>query len=278
MKAANTALAVRSFIRGEFCPICKEKRAGTQLLCDSCADAIAAEMRKGCAVCGKSMQECTCSTSALRRAAQPHLFKIFAYDPKITDNVVNKTIFVLKWRRDKLLFRLIAGLMSHRLKEALEALKITADNDVNAVVTYIPRSRKRVRKTGIDQSKLLAESLARELALPMRPLLKRRRRGKTQKELSVFDRERNASELFRLKKRTDLDGMTVIIVDDLVASGNTLAQASEVIKHGGAERTIVACVSSLLQKSEAERFEEYGKYDDFPLSDAPNDDIFERYQ
>ncbi len=278
MKTANTALAVRSFIRGEFCPICKEKRAGTQLLCDRCADALAAEMRKGCPVCGKSMQECTCSTSALRRARQPHLFKIFSYDPKLTDNVVNKTVFVLKQRRDKLLFRLVANLMSYRLKEALEAIKIAADKDVNAVVAYIPRSRKRVRKMGIDQSKLLAENLARELSLPFVSLLKRRRRTKTQKELSVFDRERNATELFRLKKRISLDGMTVIIVDDLVASGNTLAEASEAIRRGGAERTIVACVASLWRKSEAERFEEHGKYDDFTLPDAPNDDIFERYE
>ena len=45
--------------------------------------------------------------------------------------------------------------------------------------------------------------------------MKRRFRAKMQKELSVFDRERNASSLFKLKNVRKLGGATVIIVDDL---------------------------------------------------------------
>lgn len=276
MKELNKELAVRSLIRGEFCPICKEKRGGTQLLCDACADALAAEMRRGCAVCGKSMQDCTCSTAALSRAGYAHLFKLCAYDPKDT-GVANKTIFVLKSHRDRLLFRLLARLMAYRLSEALAAINAASDTEARAVVTYIPRSRRRIRKTGVDQARLLAKYLAAELSLPLVRLLKRRIRAKTQKELSIFDRERNATSLFRLKNAKKLNGTTVIIVDDLVASGNTMAQAGELLTHGGARRVILSCVASLLQKSEAERFEEYSK--DVPMPpDSPDEDIFTRVE
>lgn len=277
MKELNKELAVRSLIRGEFCPVCKEKRGGTQLLCDACADALSAEMRRGCVVCGKSMQDCTCSTAALRRAGYAHLFKLCVYDPKDTASVTNKTIFVLKSHRDRLLFRLLARLMAYRLREAIEAINAAADEAATAVVTYVPRSRRRIRKTGVDQARLLAKYLAAELSLPLVPFVKRRMRAKTQKELSVFDRERNASSLFKLKNAPKLNGATVIIVDDLVASGNTMAQAGELLVKGGAQRVILSCVASLLQKSEAERFEEYVK--DVPMPpDSPDEDIFARVE
>lgn len=275
MKELNKELVVRSLVRGEFCPVCKEKRDGTQLLCDACADALAAEMRRGCAVCGKSMMECTCSTAALRRAGYAHLFKLCAYDPKREDGAVNKTVFALKHKRDRLLFRLIARLMARRLAEAIEAINAAADQKADAIVTYVPRSRRRIRKTGVDQAKLLAKYLSAELSVPSVRLLKRRFRAKTQKELSVFDRERNATSLFKLKNARKLGGKTVIIVDDLVASGNTMAQAGELLMRGGAQRVITACFATLLQKAEAERFEEYAK--DVPAPpDEPSEDIFSR--
>ena len=273
MKELNKELAVRSLIRGEFCPVCKEKRGGTQLLCDACADALSAEMRRGCVVCGKSMQDCTCSTAALRRAGYAHLFKLCVYHPKDTASVTNKTIFVIKSHLDRLLFRLLARLMAYRLREAIEAINAAADEAATAVVTYIPRSRRRIRKTGVDQARLLAKYLAAELSLPLVRLVKRRMRAKTQKELSVFDRERNATSLFKLKNVRKLGGATVIIVDDLVASGNTMAQAGDLLMRGGAQRGITACFASLPQKAEAQRFEEYIK--DIPTPpNEPSEDIF----
>lgn len=278
MRTAGRMLAVRSLLRGEFCPVCKEARGGSQLLCDACADALAAEMRRGCAACGKSMRDCTCSTRALSASGFAHLFKLFAYDPKASDGAVNKTVFVMKRRHDRLLFDLTAELMAPKLREALQALSETSDKQINAVVTYVPRSRKRIRQLGMDQSRLLAAHLARELGLPRVRLLKRRARGKAQKELSVFDRERNASHLFKLRSTGALEGATVIIVDDLVASGSTLAQAGELLLGGGAERVLVACVASLLRSSQAERFEEYAREERATLPDAPDGDIFERIE
>jgi ComF family protein len=275
MKELNKELAVRSLIRGEFCPICKEKRGGKQLLCDACADVLAAEMRRGCAVCGESMQDCTCSTVALRRVGASHLFKLFSYDPKDADTVANKMIFALKTRRDRLLFRLTARLMSYKLKEALNAIREVSDEEIQPIITYIPRSRKRIRKVGIDQSKVLAKQLSKEMSIPFATLLKRCRRAKTQKSLSVFDRRKNASSLFKLKNVKKLKNATVILVDDLVASGNTMAQAGEILMHGEANQVIMVCVASLWQKSEAERFEEYAK--NIPLPpESPGEDIFER--
>ena len=98
-----------------------------------------------------------------------------------------------------------------------------------------------------------------------------------QKELSVFDRERNATSLFKLKNVRKLGGTTVIIVDDLVASGNTMAQAGDLLMRGGAQRVVTACFASLIQKAEAQRFEEYAK--DIPTPpDEPSEDIFSQYE
>jgi hypothetical protein len=52
-----------------------------------------------------------------------------------------------------------------------------------------------------------------------------------------------------------------------------MAQAGELLMRGGAQRVITACFATLLQKAEAERFEEYVK--DVPAPpDEPSEDIF----
>ena len=245
---------IRSLFKGEFCPVCGDKRIGTALLCDRCADAVASSARRGCLVCGKSMHDCTCSTYAMKDAGFAHLFKIASYDPKENESAVNKLIFYLKLKKDKLLFRLVASLVALSVERGLCALSAVSSTPVSAVVTFIPRSRAKVRTLGNDQAKMLAKYLAKELSLPCARLLVRRKQGRAQKELSLFEREENTASMFRIRGAKHLSGKTVIIVDDLVASGNTLAQAGLALKRAGAKNVLFSCIAALEEKPKDDSF------------------------
>ena len=103
-------------------------------------------------------------------------------------------------------------------------------------------------------ARISAKYLARELSLPCAPLLVRRKQGRAQKELSLFERELNAESMFRIRGAKYISGKTVIVVDDLVASGILLAQAGLALKRAGAKNVLFSCIAALEKKTKDDSF------------------------
>jgi predicted amidophosphoribosyltransferase len=190
----------------------------------------------------------------MKDAGFAHLFKIASYDPKENESAVNKLIFYLKLKKDKLLFKVVASLAAPGIGRGLGALSAISSDSISAVVTFIPRSRAKMRTLGNDQARMLARYLAKELSLPCVPLLVRRKQGKAQKELSLFERELNTESMFRIRGAKYISGKTVIVVDDLVASGNTMAQAGLALKRAGVKNVLFSCIAALEKKPKDDRF------------------------
>ncbi|MBV8958207.1 MAG: ComF family protein [Actinobacteria bacterium] len=101
------------------------------------------------------------------------------------------------------------------------------------VVTWVPTTRARRRGRGFDQGRLLARAVARRLGLPCRSLL-RRRPGPPQTGRALDERRRGPA-LETLPGRS-VSGLRVLVVDDVVTSGASLATAARVLRNaGGAE-------------------------------------------
>ena len=99
------------------------------------------------------------------------------------------------------------------------------------VVTWVPTTAERRRDRGFDQGRVLAAAVARRLRLPCRPLL-RRMAGPPQTGRSRAERLAGP-ELRRRGRRPVPD--RVIVVDDVVTTGATLAVAARVLRASGAE-------------------------------------------
>ena len=70
----------------------------------------------------------------------------------------------------------------------------------------------------------------------MKTLLVRTRGGnRAQKKLSRRERIRNADALFALAGKMSLKGVTVILVDDLVTTGSSMAAAIRILRQTGAK-------------------------------------------
>jgi ComF family protein len=107
------------------------------------------------------------------------------------------------------------------------------------LVVPVPVHVDRARERGYDQAILLAEVVARRLALPMAPILVRQRRTVAQFELDRRQRRTNVAGAFRLRSthpaiQTALRGRWVILVDDVTTTGSTLAACAEVLIAAGA--------------------------------------------
>ena len=104
------------------------------------------------------------------------------------------------------------------------------------LVTHVPVHAERARQRGYDQAKLIARVVARQLGLPFASLLERRRATIAQFDLDRRHRAANVRDAFgvTMQARSSVDGRWVLLVDDVVTTGSTLAACAEALEAAGA--------------------------------------------
>lgn len=110
------------------------------------------------------------------------------------------------------------------------------------VLTAVPLSPERLRQRGFNQSELLAFGLAEKMKIPLLPVLRKVRETPSQTGLDRAGREENLVGAFALTDPGAVRGKTVILVDDVITTGNTLNNVSGVLAGGGAAAVI--CVAA----------------------------------
>lgn len=116
----------------------------------------------------------------------------------------------------------------------------------------VPVHADRARTRGYDQAELIARAVALDLALPCAPILERARATIAQFDLDRSARATNVDGAFRLRPRntpagTDqrrpLAGRWIILIDDVVTTGATLAACAKSLIEAGAIGVSAATVA-----------------------------------
>lgn len=116
------------------------------------------------------------------------------------------------------------------LRKCLDENGISCDS-----ITWVPLSRRRLRERGYDQARLLAEEIARGRGIPCERLLEKRRDTPAQSGLGGREeRKANAAGAYRACDAEKLRDRRVLLVDDIVTTGETLSECARVLKEAGA--------------------------------------------
>jgi ComF family protein len=113
------------------------------------------------------------------------------------------------------------------------------------VVTHVPVHANRARTRGYDQAELIARAAARHLGLAYAPLLTRERATIAQFDLDRGDRAANVAGAFVADPECAARpvGRWVLLIDDVVTTGATLAACAEALERAGALGTSAITVA-----------------------------------
>ncbi len=188
------------------------------------------EHEKGCVCrrCGRRYAACTCAPE-VRNTAIVRYLTVFHYDRRTHGG---KMLLELKKRNNKTVIRFLA-------RELAKRLQIDGKVRKDALLCYVPRDPEKILKYGVDQSKELATALSKEASLPLITALRHRGGNASQKTVTGSNRRKNVENAFAIHTACPpLDGKQLVLVDDILTTGATVAVCADLLRRKGAKEII----------------------------------------
>ena len=111
-------------------------------------------------------------------------------------------------------------------------------------LSWVPLSRKRLRKRGYDQCFLLAQAVGRALDCAPEPLLRKVRHTPPQSQTGAAEKRRaNVLDAYEVCSPEVVTGRRVLLLDDIVTTGSTLSECARILRTAGAKDVICAAVA-----------------------------------
>ena len=209
------------------CLLCRT--LGASCLCDRCAAAVVPVSEPFCPRCGQGVapESGGCRHCARRPPAFRRARAMGAHE-----GVLRSAIHQFKYRdRPQLAEPLGRLLVSSARAHASDLNGLRFD-----ALLPVPMHPIRRRLRGYNQSERLARVLSRDLCLPLdtRSLV-RTRRTRPQVGLSGDARRHNLSGAFQVLASAQVDGKTLLLVDDVATTCATLSECAATLKAAGAQ-------------------------------------------
>lgn len=209
-------------------------------LCPDCLALWEKEKKWVCKDCFKNEEVCECvphrASSKIKKS-----FHVAEYDP-VKESVVRSIILTCKDHNYRSVYELAANELEKVLRLHIKSFK-------NTVITYVPRKKENIIKTGVDQSLLIAKELSRRLDIEFVPAINRVG-GSEQKSLDFEERTENANASYEANENALLaiNSRTVILYDDIMTTGASVSTCAEILKSMGARTVYVLCMGRVYRK------------------------------
>lgn len=237
--AKNLLFPPRCISCGELLDTRLRERVGVPL-CKECRASFEHQRLRECPRCGLQMKFCRCMPTPMKRAQCLSLLKLVPYDPDSPTSAGSRFIYSVKSNNNAAMFSFFAEQMRALLISEMRAESLEPED---CVIAYLPRSYKNLAENGFDQSKKLTTELSRITGIPTVSIFKRKLHAKKQKELTRVERRLNMESAYTGRDVGDaLRGKVVILVDDIVTTGSSMASCARIATSLGAYAVFGVCI------------------------------------
>ena len=194
------------------CPFCDDIIKYDEIMCKNCERKVEISLHRRREVidCGGRLQ-----------IFSPFLYK----DP------IKSAIYKLKFREKRNYGRNLGAIMAMTCRRGFFKDKID-------YITSVPLHKKRLNERGYNQSKLLAKSVSKEINVPYAEFLIKVKNNKIQHEIPFVMRKENVRGAYKAKRVENLKDKTILICDDVVTTGSTMAECALTLLEAGAEKVL----------------------------------------
>lgn len=123
-------------------------------------------------------------------------------------------------------------------------IEIIREQNINAdYICYIPMSKKAEKKRGFNQCEVIAKNVSEYIDIPINNSIIKNKYTKEQKKLSKEQRILNVKGAFSIKRKSNLYGKDIILIDDVTTTGATLTECRKVLKKYGVNKIICLTIA-----------------------------------
>lgn len=194
-------------------------------LCSTCQEKIVFIKTQVCPTCGRISN----SGKFCRKCPAPKGLCGIIVSCYFKEGPIKELVHNFKYNHILELKDLLGQVMASVLQENLVFKK-------DFLMTGVPLFWLREKSRGYNQSALLAQTVAQNLGLNYQKLLIKTKSTKRQVDLRGQGRRENLKKVFKLDPKININGKTIILVDDIATTGTTLSECARVLKEGGAKK------------------------------------------
>ena len=202
-------------------------------LCSTCLAGIAPLPRGHCRCCAQifTNSETTHLCGNCLRSP-PNFTRVYANS--LYEGTLRDALHRLKYRKKVSLARPLGLMLSNELSAQL-------DDFSPDLIIPVPLHTQRLKQRNFNQAREISRALSRELAIPVNSTrLVRHRHTAPQQGLSADARKNNLCNAFSVT--APFNGLKVLLVDDVMTTGETVRACSRVLVAAGAMEVRVAVV------------------------------------
>ncbi len=214
------------------CAYCAEAIPSDKLVCPECESELPRITGLVCRKCGREKEHCSCKN------AEMYFNGIYA-PFYFTDNV-RKGIHCFKFRNYPQNAEAYSTEMAKTIKERYSHISFD-------FITEVPMTEKAVEDRGYNQCSLLAEKISELTGIEYKPgVLKKIYGTDKQHDISFYLRKGNLTGVYDIANPEDVRDKTVLLVDDISTTGETLNECAKMLWLYGAKET--CCIAVALTK------------------------------
>lgn len=224
----NPLPALSSLFYPPLCVGCWCDVAGNEYLCESCRGRAPRINPPFCATCSEPFFGAITQTFHCANCEHRTLHFDAAVSAYRSRGLVRKLVHEFKYGRQRYLRHPLSAWLGETIDDSrLRGRRFD-------LIVPVPLHPTRERERGFNQATLLAELFSRRIRVPLRLALERIRYTTTQTAYDRAERMENLHEAFRLRKKVNVRGLRVLLVDDVLTTGSTLSECARILKKAGA--------------------------------------------